>query len=267
MVLNGIDVSHHQAVGDWSPTGLDFIFIKATEGSTYVDPMYEKHMAKAQANNIPLIGSYHYANPNASVSAQVDLFVKVTGGEGLLALDTEHGLSLMSLDQMRHFFEGMHSYGLKCLEYASADLFPRNVGQDGNWVAHYGVAKPNIPYVIHQYGPYPGTKLDGDRSPLTLDQLGAYSNPMAQAKITSTTPATITRGPVWYDINGTTVLGSGHTIGDSYSPYAAGNKRAFYANGRIYLCIPSKVTPIPPTDTKHTVTVDVDGATAATITV
>lgn len=264
MTLQGIDVSHYQKPSDWSPDGLDFIFIKATEGSA-IDPMYSQHKAKAIASGIPLIGSYHYANGNLAITTQVHLFLSVTGGSGLLALDTEHGEGIISHAEMQQWFDTMHSFKLKCLEYASEDLFPLHVGQDGNWVANYGASKPSIPYVIHQYGPYHG--VDGDRSPLTLDQLGAYSNPMAQAKITDVTPATITRGTTWYDIDGTTVLGLGHSVGDSYSPYAAGNKRAFYAGGRIYLCIPSKVTPIPPTDTKHTVTLDVDGATAATVTV
>lgn len=265
MVLIGIDVSHQQSLSDWSPDGLDFIFIKATEGSSYVDPMYSQHLAKAINGGVPLIGSYHYANAIAPIAAQVDLFLKITSGAGLLAFDTEHGQGIVTLSKMQQWYDTIHSFGKKCLHYASEDQFPQHVGQDGNWVANYSAPHPNIPYVIHQYGPYKG--VDGNRSPLTLEQLGALSNPMAQAKITDVTPATITRGTTWYDIDGVTVVGVGHSVGDSYSPYAAGNKRAFYAGGRIYLCVPSKVTPIPPADTKHTVTVDVDGATAATITV
>ena len=43
--MNGIDVSHYQGDIDWEiieGQGIDFAFIKATEGSSHIDPCFEK---------------------------------------------------------------------------------------------------------------------------------------------------------------------------------------------------------------------------------
>ncbi len=34
----GIDLSHHNTVTDWDSLKLGFVFLKATEGDSYVDP-------------------------------------------------------------------------------------------------------------------------------------------------------------------------------------------------------------------------------------
>lgn len=172
MTLNGIDISHAQSIGEWSPAGLDFIFIKATEGSTYTDPMYAAHHAKAVAAGIPIIGSYHYANAAAPVADQVASFLRVTGGVGLLAYDTEHAEGIVSLAHMRAFAAEMHRVGKLFGGYASADRYPV-YGQDWRWVAAWGVAAPSIAYHVHQYR---GSPLDLDRSPLTLAQLASFGN-------------------------------------------------------------------------------------------
>ena len=44
--LQGIDVSHFQGNVDWKKMeeqGISFSYIKATEGSSYVDPMFESN--------------------------------------------------------------------------------------------------------------------------------------------------------------------------------------------------------------------------------
>lgn len=45
--VRGIDVSHYQKNIDWEKvanSGVDFVYIKATEGATYVDPMFKKNI-------------------------------------------------------------------------------------------------------------------------------------------------------------------------------------------------------------------------------
>lgn len=55
--LFGIDVSHHQGTIDWKKVkaaGVQYVFLKATEGATFVDKMYATNRAAAKAVGIPL---------------------------------------------------------------------------------------------------------------------------------------------------------------------------------------------------------------------
>lgn len=69
--LNGIDVASHQHPGgaaiDWTAvkqSGQSFVFVKATEGTSYTNPAFTTDSAKAQqAGLVP--GSYHYARPGS----------------------------------------------------------------------------------------------------------------------------------------------------------------------------------------------------------
>ncbi len=79
--LFGIDVSHHQGTIDWKKVkaaGVQFVFLKATEGETYVDNLYASNRAGAKAVGIPC-GAYHFFRPKASLTAQIDNFVKTVG--------------------------------------------------------------------------------------------------------------------------------------------------------------------------------------------
>lgn len=63
----GIDVSHHQGKIDWQDlmvkqhfdTIIDFVYCKATEGSTYIDPQWEFNRKKLNDLGIAN-GAYHY---------------------------------------------------------------------------------------------------------------------------------------------------------------------------------------------------------------
>lgn len=48
----GIDVSHHQGIVDWmrvKAAGAEFAFLKASEGTTFVDRQYKRNYARAKA--------------------------------------------------------------------------------------------------------------------------------------------------------------------------------------------------------------------------
>ena len=44
----GVDLSHHNTVTNWELVEADFIFLKATEGSTFKDPKYTSYRNEAQ---------------------------------------------------------------------------------------------------------------------------------------------------------------------------------------------------------------------------
>ncbi|MBA4542721.1 hypothetical protein H1164_07375 [Thermoactinomyces daqus] len=65
-MLKGIDVSHHNAVSDFSrvkAAGIEFVYIKASEGVTYRDPQYQPNANNAMKAGL-LVGFYHFARPD-----------------------------------------------------------------------------------------------------------------------------------------------------------------------------------------------------------
>jgi lysozyme len=60
--VQGIDVSHHQGHIDWAEVkeaGVDFAYIKATEGGDFTDERFQDNWKETQKHNI-LRGAYHF---------------------------------------------------------------------------------------------------------------------------------------------------------------------------------------------------------------
>jgi lysozyme len=75
----GIDVSHHQGPIQWSlvaGTGITFAYLKATEASSFQDPMFPLNTARAQASGIR-VGAYHYFRYCAAALPQAKHFTRV----------------------------------------------------------------------------------------------------------------------------------------------------------------------------------------------
>jgi lysozyme len=83
--VRGVDVSHYQGNIDWqilSNQNIDFAFMKATEGSKYVDKQFDKNWAEVQNTNL-LFGAYHFFSFDSSGETQAKNFistVKLTDG-------------------------------------------------------------------------------------------------------------------------------------------------------------------------------------------
>lgn len=79
--LNGVDVASYQHPGnraiDWTAvkaSGQEFAFIKATEGTGYINPFYSSDSFKAQEAGVTP-GSYHFARPGfGNARAQADYY-------------------------------------------------------------------------------------------------------------------------------------------------------------------------------------------------
>ncbi len=72
MTLNGIDVSSHNPL-DLTKVPGDFAIIKATEGTSYTNPLMANHIKQAKAAG-KLFGLYHYQTtadpvPRPSISS------------------------------------------------------------------------------------------------------------------------------------------------------------------------------------------------------
>ena len=71
--FDGIDVSHHQGVIEWPAVAAEgkvkFVYVKATEGSTHVDPFYRRNVEGAREQGIR-VGSYHFLTSLSDVVSQ-----------------------------------------------------------------------------------------------------------------------------------------------------------------------------------------------------
>ncbi len=83
----GIDISHHNGKIDWTKVkrkcpDLEFVYIKCTEGATYVDPKFKTNAegALAQGYNV---GAYHYFRMTSGAREQFQHFKENMEGVGL----------------------------------------------------------------------------------------------------------------------------------------------------------------------------------------
>ena len=78
----GIDVSHHQGSIDWTKVaaaGIDFVYVKATEGATYTDPRFHYNMKNAIGVGLK-VGAYHYFRMTSGAREQFENFRKAVKG-------------------------------------------------------------------------------------------------------------------------------------------------------------------------------------------
>ena len=74
----GLDISHHQGSINWTTLAAkkpDFIFLKATEGSTHTDPTYAASKAAARKRGITT-GAYHFFSYTSPGLRQALHFIK-----------------------------------------------------------------------------------------------------------------------------------------------------------------------------------------------
>ena len=95
MGLNGIDIASYQkTLVPSQMTTTDFIIIKATQGTSYLNPTFATQYNQAKAAG-KLLGIYHYID-GSGANAEAEYFVKainsVNGvGEAILAVDQQSG--------------------------------------------------------------------------------------------------------------------------------------------------------------------------------
>lgn len=93
--VQGIDVSHHQGEIDWSQLpgqGVDFAYIKATEGGDFRDRLFAANWRGAQAAGIRR-GAYHFftlCRPGADQAANVIATVPREADTLPIAVDLEY---------------------------------------------------------------------------------------------------------------------------------------------------------------------------------
>lgn len=75
--VRGVDVSNYQGEIDWnvlSSQNIDFAFIKATEGSSFIDESFNTNLQNALKTNLK-VGVYHFFSFDSSGENQADNFI------------------------------------------------------------------------------------------------------------------------------------------------------------------------------------------------
>lgn len=156
--IKGIDVSHHNGAINWqlvSGTGVQFAFIKATEGTNFTDVALDANAKGAKSVGIK-VGFYHYAHPENgnTPETEADYFVQQTKGytcDLAYALDVEGNASGIGKEQLtawcRAFLERVKALtGKPVVLYTGASFAKTYLGPALSayplWVAHYGVDTP-----------------------------------------------------------------------------------------------------------------------------
>lgn len=75
--VRGVDVSEYQGQIDWQllqKQDISFAFIKATEGSSYIDPQFANNWKDAAKTNLK-IGAYHFFSFESESATQAENFI------------------------------------------------------------------------------------------------------------------------------------------------------------------------------------------------
>lgn len=159
-IYQGIDVSQWQGYVDFSRvygSGIRVVYVRAGEGSSYIDPFWERNFANAKAAGLK-VGAYYFVTARTASQArqQAHQFAVLLEGKALdcrPAMDFEvaEGLSDAEYRQVAAvFLESLREYtGKDVLIYsditnarrldASFSVYPL-------WVAEYGVSEVEDPY-------------------------------------------------------------------------------------------------------------------------
>ncbi len=157
MSMNGIDISSWQKGINLNVVPCDFVIVKATGGTGYVNPDYNRAMQQA-INAGKKVGVYHYARERGckgSAMAEADFFVKNVQnyiGKAILVLDWEEELTL-GVSWAKEFLDRVYQKtGVKAFLYTSASVTRQynwaSVAQAGYplWMAQYPNNKPQNGY-------------------------------------------------------------------------------------------------------------------------
>lgn len=133
MSMKGIDISHWQDGIDLAGVPCDFVIIKATQGTSFVDDCCDKFYQEAKKLGKKL-GVYHFADGKSTGKQEADHFIKnVKGyiGEAILVLDWEANALDRGVSYAKDFLDRVYEKtGVKPLIYMS-----KSVCREYNWAS------------------------------------------------------------------------------------------------------------------------------------
>jgi lysozyme len=156
-LAQGIDVSQDQGTVDWpsvQAAGIAFVFVKATDGETYVDPLFAQNWAGAKAAGL-LRGAYHFFRAEDDPQAQAEFFWQTVGGvaELPMVVDVEESMSQSNavvIANLTSFLNSLQGWTNQQPMIYTDSGFWNGLGTTAFsnyplWIAQYGVAAPTLP--------------------------------------------------------------------------------------------------------------------------
>ena len=148
--MNGIDISSYQAELNAGIVPSDFVFIKATEGTNYINPTWREQAGQVTQTN-KLLGFYHFSSTGNPI-AEADFFISVVKdyiGKAVLVLDFEAGaINAWGNVGARQFLNRVkEKTGINPMIYMSVEVtrqFNWSIISNTNplWVAQYASMSP-----------------------------------------------------------------------------------------------------------------------------
>lgn len=204
MGLNGIDISNWQNGINLAVVPCDFVICKATQGTGYISPDYNRQISQASSLG-KLTGVYHYID-GSGADAEADHFINLVRpmiGKSIICLDweSEQNSQWGNLDYLDKVTKAViNRTGIPPIIYASLSVFPYDVASSNNcgtWIAQYADMNPtgyqqnpwnDFDCTIRQYastGQLPGYSgnLDLNLGKLTAEQWMAYANPSGEVVV------------------------------------------------------------------------------------
>lgn len=190
MTVNGFDVAGYQDT-DYATSGVDFIFVKATEGTGYINPKHDAQVAHGRSHGL-IIGHYHFVRPG-SMSAQVDYFLDHARPQphDMLCLDWEDpDVTGAQKDAFLKYLTAKTPQ--KSILYANRDFWlhrdSTSYCADGLWIADPSAPKghPRVehPWLFHQYSSAGGIDHNvgafADRAALAAWTAGNHPSPQQE---------------------------------------------------------------------------------------
>lgn len=200
--VDGMDVSYYETSIDWAAAhdaGIEFAFIRASDGLQFPDPKFSEYWAGAKAAGV-IRGAYQFFRPAEDPIAQADLLLAAVGAlepgdlPPVIDVEVSGGLSTDEVAAaVRAWIDHVTAaIGRPPIVYAGLyswhDLTgAADVTTSPLWVAQYTTAPcPNIPlpwtrWLFWQYtatgsvAGIPGATLDRNWFNGTLDQLRSYT--------------------------------------------------------------------------------------------
>jgi lysozyme len=189
----GVDISHWEGEIDWEAAypWMPFVYFKATEGTSWVDPQFYNNKAGCDKFGIPS-APYHYWHPEYDPVAQANHFIATAGKYPRYIVDVEDRKDNIPADIVGRLYKLLtvceELTGIKPAIYTSAGYWNQYMNPIPKWaddydliVAHYTTKRnPIIPngwltWKIWQFGDnfmMQGCKeyCDGDWFNGTLDE-------------------------------------------------------------------------------------------------
>ena len=144
--MNGIDISNWQSNIDVTKMDVDFVVVKATEGTGYTSPSFTKQ-ANDTLNSGKKLGIYHYMSYTPSAKQQAEYFVRTVEpyiNKAVLVLDFEGTAVNNGVSFALEFLQTVENLtGVKPMIYMSQSVAASHdwtnvINNDyGLWVARY----------------------------------------------------------------------------------------------------------------------------------